>query len=713
MSYPGNSSLSQDTQQRLLQTYEQTLDLAAKGSRQEALLGCDFILRMDPAFEPARLLFERLGAGSGPVTVADLRLDDLVIAAPSNATVAIPALRPAPADELSFADLERGEDLALAGLGPLEPMPSSNGSDLLAALEAALASGRYQDAVTLANSDPAAVSKDESLRRLAAKAQEHAESDPYVRRFLDQAREAIQGGRDGEVDKLLAKARSLNPEHPGVGEIEEMRRSYAGVAPPGGRQQGIDLDAEAEDSLPPLGEPGDDDLGELTLEDEEGLPGGLQLLDEEPLALSGAAIASGAGESDRRIAELLDEGQQAYDRGEHQAAIDAWSRIFLIDIDHSEAARRIEQARKLKAESERQVEEIFHEGAAHLDAGELEPAKAAFKKVLELQPGHLAAREMLQRAEAPPSAARRPSMAPAEPASAPSAVAPAAPPRPAAPRERAAATAARPASPAVQRAAPKRTFLYVGGAVLVLALAGGVFLWLNWDRFFPNRGAAPPAQQAAAAADPIARATKLHDEGKTAVAIAQLRRLPPEDPQYDRAQALIQQWEGATATAAPALSGAEAAQRSKLVEDARRAYQERRYLRAELMFEQAASISPLDATAAELLADSKRQLAPYAEQIALFKQGDWEFVLPTLWRLRESNAGNPDVERLIVDSYYNLAVRDLQREDPRGAAEKLKEAVQLAPEDADVRRLANFANVYRERQQDLLYRVFVKYLAFR
>ena len=62
-------------------------------------------------------------------------------------------------------------------------------------------------------------------------------------------------------------------------------------------------------------------------------------------------------------------------------------------------------ARKLKAESERQVEEIFHEGSAHLDAAEMAEAQAAFRWVLELQPGHLAAREMLQRAEAPAPAA--------------------------------------------------------------------------------------------------------------------------------------------------------------------------------------------------------------------------------------------------------------------------------------------------------------------
>src|SRR5262249_52116107 len=73
MSYPGNPSLSADAQQRILGTFQQTLDLAAQGSRQEALLGCDFVLRMDPSFEPARRLQHRLKSASGAVRVDDRR----------------------------------------------------------------------------------------------------------------------------------------------------------------------------------------------------------------------------------------------------------------------------------------------------------------------------------------------------------------------------------------------------------------------------------------------------------------------------------------------------------------------------------------------------------------------------------------------------------------------------------------------------------------
>src|SRR5262245_46803520 len=73
MSYPGNPALGPDARQRILATFEQTLDLAAAGNRQEALLGCDFVLRMDAQFEPARRLQTRLNASAGPVALDDLR----------------------------------------------------------------------------------------------------------------------------------------------------------------------------------------------------------------------------------------------------------------------------------------------------------------------------------------------------------------------------------------------------------------------------------------------------------------------------------------------------------------------------------------------------------------------------------------------------------------------------------------------------------------
>jgi hypothetical protein len=112
MSYPGNSTLGKETQQRLLKTFEQTLDLAQRGSAQEALLGCDFILRMDPQFEPARTLLARLNATTGPIDISDLRSSSSGQSAAPPTRPPAPQIAPAPPppraqdQELSFADLE-------------------------------------------------------------------------------------------------------------------------------------------------------------------------------------------------------------------------------------------------------------------------------------------------------------------------------------------------------------------------------------------------------------------------------------------------------------------------------------------------------------------------------------------------------------------------------------------------------------------------------
>jgi Tfp pilus assembly protein PilF len=87
--------------------------------------------------------------------------------------------------------------------------------------------------------------------------------------------------------------------------------------------------------------------------------------------------------------------------------------------------------------------------------------------------------------------------------------------------------------------------------------------------------------------------------------------------------------------------------------------------------------------------------------------------LPDLWRRHEENPADRDVTHLIVDCYYNLAVRDLQRADTRKAAENLKEAAKLEPSDPILGRHIAFAETYQTRDKDLLYRIYVKYLPTR
>jgi len=680
MSYSGNPSLSSDVQQRILSTFDQTLELAREGNRQEALLGCDFVLRMDPQFQPAQLLQERLHGTDGPVRVDDL-LGQPAKSAP---------------DDL-FGDL----DALSLDLPPV--LPDDSVSYLRDELQTLLDQRRFQDLMAAAEREQATIGLHPELRRIVGTAQERMEAEPYVLKFLTSARQALQLGQDDEAGRLLDKARALDPDHPGFAALERERAASAAPPPPAFK-------------LPPPLQSG-------------AVPTNL-------------AFGGGDSESDRRIQELLDEGQGAFTAGDPQGAIDAWSRIFLIDIDHQEASRRIEAARKLKAESERQVEEIFHDGLSRLEAGDPEGARQAFQRVLEIQPGYFAAREYLQQLDAGtvpvPRATGVREAAPAATAE-PARPLPSdqdlsgqelkeeilVPPEPGQTAPAAARPAKRMAASRDGRRA-RRLFLIVGGAVLLLAAAGGWFAWQNWERLFPN--SQEETARAALSPDPIARAERLHKAGKTAIALNQLRRIPPSDPHYQRAQKLISQWGGTAATGAaaqasppapaPAESQPPAAnplieRKQALIAAARDASAEGSYLKALRRLEQAATISKLEGEDAQLLADVKQKLEPLAKQIEFFRQHEWEFILRELWIKHEADPSNRDVTQLLVDCSYNLAVRDLQRNDATKAEVWLADAVKLQPDDAVLRRHYLFAQTYRERPKDLLYKIYVKYLPFR
>ena len=722
MSYSGNSSLSSDVQKRILDTFEQTLGLAEEGSRQEALLGCDFVLRMDPQFEPARRLQERLRASAGAVVdTDDLRRQIQGSAAP-----------PSSADPFGGLDT-----LALE----LPELPVDFHAGVRPELEALLAQRRFPELMALAERERDAVMGDPSLLQLVEQAQSRMEAEPYVTKFAAAARAALQAGQDDEAGKLIEKARALDPSHPALATLDAERRAAAGPALTPTEEVGFDLGLETDLGTGPdtgfgagfapsletgFGSASETSFGSLGIDFDE---------PSSPAAVPAPPAADPfENEPEPRIRELLGEGQKAFTAGDPQGAIDAWSRIFLIDIDHQEAARRIEMARKVRAEKERQLEEVFHEGVGCLENGDVEGAKRAFQRVLELQPSYYQAREYLQQLEAGqmPVIAHKPAPAretlgtppPAEVLPGLDDIAGAVgdlkeeilvPPDPGEMPAKAVERKARPAGAPAREGKARRLFVLVGAAVLLVVLGGGWYVYQNREQLFPN---SVPEESLPPEPDPIARAMSLQRAGKTGMAVSQLKRMLPSDPQYQRAQELIRQWEGATssaspAAAAPAVPAVISEERLAMLAAARQAHAEGSYLRTIELLEQANAKAKLDPPEAELLADAKRKIEPISRQLTFFREQEWEFVIPELWRMHEANPGDRDVRRLLVDSYYNLGLQDLQGTDPDKALEKFQEAVKLAPEDEMVRRQYAFAQTYQERPIDLLYRIYVKYLPFR
>ena len=136
-------------------------------------------------------------------------------------------------------------------------------------------------------------------------------------------------------------------------------------------------------------------------------------------------------------------------------------------------------------------------------------------------------------------------------------------------------------------------------------------------------------------------------------------------------------------------------------------------MRTSELLSAAAEIAPLSGSEVQLLARADEELQELQNFITIFREGEWEMALRDLWLLHESDPGNRDVTRLLVDSYYNLGLQALQRKDLKGAAAHFKEALSLSPDDPELLRLAAFAATYQTRPTDLLYRIYVKYHPFR
>jgi tetratricopeptide (TPR) repeat protein len=617
MAYPGNPSIAAETQKRILTTFTQTLDLARQGRIQEAALGCDFVLKMDPVFEPASELQLRLSGATGPVEV-----DDLVLA---RATAA-------------------------------EPSPGKS----------------------------------------------------------------APGGAAGAS---AAATVMIGPDDP---VLESLRKGPAGQSQPARDQEVFELDLDATFDEP--------EQGELPSSGQSGVP--LGALPTSPAgagrsAFGGPALGETLGssyspEAAGRIEELLSEGRRQLEAGDHQAAIDSWSRIFLIDIDHEQANQLIEDARQSKAERERAVEEQYHEGVDALERGDLEAARRQLEAVVQLSPGHVGAQEHLEqlarreRGEEPaspvePMAIEPPSGAATEgdstvladmfPEDGTSAQVPLVGPP----------LSSRSAKPS----ALNRPFLLIAIGVLGLVMVAGWFLWSNWATLFPNAAETAVAPKRPRV-DRLQEANRLYLAGDLEAAIETARKIPAIDDDYQEAAQLVARWEQELVAqvpveeVSPQTADEIEAQRQALLEKARRAYGEREFYRAARNFQAASKLGPLDNSANDLFEDARAQLRPIEQQLRLFRDGEYQRLLAPLWRMRVDDQQNADVRNLLVDSYFNLGVRSLRAGDPDKAASELGEIEELDPDDLMARRALRFARAYAEgTPRDLLYDIFVRALEVR
>ena len=88
-------------------------------------------------------------------------------------------------------------------------------------------------------------------------------------------------------------------------------------------------------------------------------------------------------ERDARIEELLLTGLDHYFAGQHELAINIWTRVLFLDRGHAKARAYIERARGAIAERQREADELFHTGAAALRRGDRTAARALLTSAVE------------------------------------------------------------------------------------------------------------------------------------------------------------------------------------------------------------------------------------------------------------------------------------------------------------------------------------------
>jgi hypothetical protein len=268
----------------------------------------------------------------------------------------------------------------------------------------------------------------------------------------------------------------------------------------------------------------------------------------EPLRSDLSADGAEVPERDRdaRVEDLLLSGLDHYFIGQHEQAINVWTRVLFLDRGHARARAYIERARSAASERQRETEELVHSGAAAFERGDVTAARRLLTSALERGAATeetFALLERLNRLEAAGVQAAMPG--------------------------RADSTVAQGSEPQGRRDRRSR-LLWIAGGALFGVVAGGLAIAAVWTRTGDGFAAGTGRERAPVSAmtrDPlpvpapadvwIARARGMFEKGRLHEALAALDEIRQGDPlarQADELRATIQDrlLESAHGQAAPA-----------------------------------------------------------------------------------------------------------------------------------------------------------------
>lgn len=656
-SYAGSASLSPEARDKVLQTFRHTLSLAQSGKAEEALLGCDFILKMDSRFAPARTLLDALRTAppGTPVDVGRfsefLGFDSAVEAPPSSAERAaipkpapepplgdaFPAAAPAASHDAGMDDLVFGDE-AGARAAPSPALPTPPPTPAMPSMMAPVGGG-----------DPFAGLGDLSL----------------------------SGGPPSIVGAPLAAPAALVPGAPppmaGPAAAPETPEAPASAPPQVASRQssGAQTDVRITQFL----KQGDDAFARGNAQEAIDLWSRVFLIDlsNEEASRRIDAAREAQSETARKIDMLLSEGVQSFEASDLAGARNKFLDVLALSENDATARGYLNQ----------------------IDAALSTPGPGA-QASTPPTPDSDFMRNEIEAPHAPSFAAEIPS-----------------------PEEGMAGEAPVPERATLPKARSRVDLrvLLAAGLVLLAGIGGGTYWFLRGGRSAPASaaGSASSAKSGGPvrpADDPFRKAQTLFDAGKVDEAIAVLVKLPDSDPRHNEALVRIEKMKSTAApTPAPAAPSDAALDEMRVAGFA--AVVTSRYIDAVKNLDPVVKARPQDTEAATALKRALDQVAALSSAVKSYNEGDYESSIKLLWQARKQDDKNQDVEEYLVNAYVNGAIQALQAGNMTKAQSALKEATELRPNDAEAQRLLRFVRKYPRGATDLLSKILIKHLAVR
>ncbi len=728
MAYPGDSNLDQAVQQRILTAFKEAVRLYREGHGEEARTILRSITDVDARFAPAQRLEQAIAAGA-PVDLAQL-------------------------------------------IGEVTAQGSMNPEVTLAKAHQAFAQRDFQGALTLAQAVLRDLPGHAEARALALEVQARLRAGGEIQTHIDRIRQALDAGLPEEAKGFLKLAKNLDPDNPELGLLERRlqlaARPLESQSEPEPEFEFEVFDQPAEVQVPPASPPrppavprpatapapaaapsaaaappvrggaggpavpaasGPAPAAAPPKSPSESAspaqpvvgappPNGLAFdapgdaaMDFHPGFGAGTAPPSPPETALARVQVLLDQGQQEFDRGDFQSAVDTWSRIYLIDVSNAEADRRIEQARRRREEVERLAEQHYYEAHEAFEQKRFDDARTQCLQVLKLVPQHLEAHDLLQRLETPaaPPPPPAPSLAHEEdlfkdefvPAtisssgSTPAVKGPAAP----SPSERVFdRVAAASGAAASRRLVASLPLGWIAAVVGVLVVAGGAAFLLR-GKVFSGGGAA--------VAEAMAESEQLAKQGRLQEATQLLQSLQGqvEGEQANRVnQRVLEYQRRLKAKAAP-----QPVSEAKTIAEALAAGHRVKAMR---LIRDGLARVPGDPELVRLQSEVTAYDPVIPALAAAVAARSWESIRSLADQVLKGHPGDAEVLHLWSVGTFNLAVLQLRKYQVAEGHELLVE-ISKRDNDPDVERLRALAKSYLSRPADPRYQIFVSNVQLR